>query len=306
MKLKFYLLWFDDEKSWIDAKIDYVREIIEENGFEWVEPTICNKEEELDGSYDDYDIILMDYSLVHGRKEGKTGADIINKIRTEGSFTNILFYSQYNVSELRQQIAEKNLDGVFCSNREDFFENFEKLFLTNIKKIEDVNNLRGLVMAETADLESIKNEIIEIYDNVSCTKKKEIIKKVLKKMTELNKKQKEVIDSKNENTPFKELMDLFDLYKKSYIVHKINYRREPPICDFTLTDFDRDIIKKRNLLAHVKEKIVKGASGKKIVLESEKNGEKLIFTRKEAKKIRKDISKYKKELETIKQFLESN
>ena len=306
MKLKFYLLWFDDEESWIDAKIGYVREIIEENGFEWVEPTICNKEEELDGSYDDYDIILMDYSLVHGRKEGKTGADIINKIRTEGNFTNILFYSQYNVSELRQQIAEKNLDGVFCSNREDFLENFEKLFLTNIKKIEDVNNLRGLVMAETADLESIKNEIIEIYDNVSCTKKKEIIKKLLKKMTELNKKQKDVIDSKNENTPFKELMDLFDLYKKSYIVHKINYRRESPICDFTLTDFDRDIIKKRNLLAHVKEKIVKGASGKKIVLESEKNGEKLIFTRKEAKKIRKDISKYKKELEKIKQFLESD
>jgi CheY-like chemotaxis protein len=304
MKLKFYLLWFDDEKSWIDAKIDYVREIIEENGFEWVEPTICNKEEELDGSYDDYDIILMDYSLVYGRKEGKTGADIINKIRTEGSFTNILFYSQYNVSELRQQIAEKNLDGVFCSNREDFLENFEKLFLANIKKIEDVNNLRGLVMAETADLESIKNEIIEIYDNVSCTKKKEIIKKVLKKITELNKKQKEVIELKNENTPFKELMDLFDLYKKSYIVHKIN-TRESPICDFTLADFDRDIIKKRNLLAHVKEKNIEGASGKKIVLESEKNGEKLIFTQEEAKKIRKDISKYKKELETIKQSLES-
>ncbi len=304
MKLKFYLLWFENEPDWIDGKINDVRNIIEENGFEWVEPTKCKKEEEFDGSYDDYDIILMDYRLVHGGKKGKTGADIISKIRTKGSFSNILFYSQYKVSELRLQIAKKNLDGVFCSHRNDFLENFENLFLTNIKKIEDVNNLRGLVMAETADLESIKNEIIEIYDKLSCPRKKEITRNILEKITELNGRQKGIIDSKNEDTPFEEIIELFDLYKKSYIVHKINNRSEP-ICDFKLSDFDKDIIKKRNLLAHVKERVIRDASGKKIVLESEKNGEKLVFTQEEAKKIRKDISKYKKELELIKQSLES-
>jgi hypothetical protein len=66
------------------------------------------------------------------------------------------------------------LDGVFCAHREEFLDKFEKLFNANIRKVEDVNNLRGLVMAETADLEEIKDEIIKLYDKHNNIKKDEI------------------------------------------------------------------------------------------------------------------------------------
>lgn len=296
MKIKFYLLWFENEPTWVEGKIDDLKEIIEESGFEWVDPTICKKETEFKGDYNDYDIILIDYRLVNGRKAGQTGADIIDKIRNNDCFTNIIFYSQEGEAALRTEIAAKSLDGVFCASRADFLDRFEKIFLANIKKIEDVNNLRGLVMAETADLEGIKEEIIIKYDEAKCSKKKEIVNKILESMRKSNLNQKIVLDSKNADTPFKELLDLLDFYKKSMIVHKIN-NRDSPISKFTHSKYNEEIITKRNLLAHVKEK--KHVSGE-IYLESKKGGtQKLIFSQDEAKKIRKDISKYKKELEKI-------
>ena len=296
MKIKFYLLWFEDQQDWIDSKIEDVKDIIEENGFEWVKPTICKKESDFSGNYNDFDIILIDFRLVSGKKSGKTGGDIINKIRTTDCFTNIIFYSQEGEPVLRKEIANKELDGVYCVNRPDFLDRFEKIFLTNIKKIEDVNNLRGLVIAETADLESMKEEIIKLYDNASCPKKITITKNILKEMVDSANSHKTFLDSKDEGTPFKDLLDKFDLSKKSIIVHRIN-NRNTPIAKFVHSKFNEEIIVKRNLLAHVKEK--KNASGE-VYLESKKlKGQKLTFSQDEAKKIRKDISRYKNELQKI-------
>ena len=155
-------------------------------------------------------------------------------------------------------------------------------------------------MAETADLESIKDEIIALYDLADCSKKKSITKKLIKEISDANNSKRGFLDSKDENTALKELLDLLDLYRKSMIVHRIN-KRAKPVTSFKHSEFDRDIIKKRNLLAHVKED--RDATSKKIFLRSEKNGEVLTFSHEEAKKIRTDISKYKKELEKLKESL---
>jgi len=305
MRLKFYLLWFENENEWIDSKIDSIKEIIEEHGFEWVPPKICKNEEEFTGNYDEYDMVLMDYALTQGRTDGKTGANVIKSIRSKECLTTILFYSQYGEKKLREEIANRFLDGIFCADREGFLEKFEDLFVSSIKKIEDVNNLRGLVMAETADLEGTKEEIIDLYDSISCPKKKEITKEILSNVRNSNDSTKKFLDSKSEDSPFKEILHLLDLYKKSTIVHKINSRGES-ICDFLHEKFDEEIIQKRNLLAHVKEKIIENDSGKEIILESEKSGKKLIFSQEEAKKIRKAICNYKKELEKLRDSLKND
>lgn len=305
MRLKFYLLWFEDSEDWIESKIDSIKEVVEEHGFEWVPPTICKNEEGFTGDYNDYDMIFMDYALAQGSADGKTGANIIKSIRLKECLTTILFYSQHGEAKLRKEIANRFLDGVFCADREDFIGKFENLFVTNIKKIEDVNNLRGLVMAETSDIEGIKEEIIDLYDSISCSKKKEITEHILSNIKDSNHKTKEFLDSKNETTPFKEILSLLDLYKKSMIIDKINSRSEA-VCDFTHSDFDEKIIQKRNLLAHVKEKTINDGSTKKIILESERDGKNLVFSQEEAKKIRKDISKYKQELEKLRDSLKIN
>lgn len=297
MRLKFYILWFENEPTWVDEKAKDVKEIIEDNGFEWVEPTVCEKEGEFQGNYKGFDMILVDYRLVDGGKDGQTGADIIGKIR-EDCFSNILFYSQSGEVALRKEITNKNLDGVFCADRSDFLDRFEKVFLAYIKKIEDVNNLRGLVMAETADLESLSAEIIELYDRVKCPKKKEYIKKDIKEMLAMANKQKTFFESKDNNTTFKELLEWLDFYRKSIIIDRIN-KRGMPVSGFTQSTFNEEIIVKRNLLAHVIESKKDG----KIVLESKNQNRSLIFSQEEARQIRKDILRYKSEFDEIKQQL---
>ena len=295
MKIKFYILWFENEPTWVDGKTDDVKEIIEDNGFEWVQPTLCKKEGEFTGNYNEFDMILVDYRLVDGGRDGQTGADIIGKIR-EGCFSNILFYSQNGEADLRNEIADKNLDGVFCADRSDFLEKFESVFLSYIKKIEDVNNLRGLVMAEASDLESLTTEIIETYDGVACLKKKQYMKKVIKEKLASANNQKTFFESKNENTTFKELLEQLDFYRKSIMIDRID-KRCTPVLGFTQSTFNDEIIVKRNLLAHVIESKKDG----KVVLKSK--NKLLVFSQEEAKKIRKDILKYKSELDQIKQRL---
>lgn len=295
MRIKFYILWFENEPTWVAGKTEDVKEIIEENGFEWVQPTVCKKEGEFNGNYNEFDMILVDYRLVDGERDGQTGADIIGKIR-EDCFSNILFYSQKGEADLRKEIADKNLDGVFCADRSDFLERFESVFFSYIKKIEDVNNLRGLVMAEAADLESLTAEVIEMYDGVACQKKKEYTKKVIEEMLASANDQKTFFESKDENTTFKVLLERLNFYRKSIIIDRIN-RRGTPVSSFAQITFYEEIIAKRNLLAHVIESKKDG----KVVLESK--DKRLIFSQDEARKIRKDILKYKTELEKIKKSL---
>ena len=304
MRLKFYLLCFEDSEDWINSKIEHIKDVVEERGFELVPPKICKNEEEFKGDYRDYDMILMDYDLTSGSADGKTGANIIKSIRSQKCLTTILFYSQNGETKLRQEIAREFLDGVFCAHREDFIEKFEKLFTTNIKKIEDVNNLRGLVMAETSDIEEITEEVINLYDSISCPKKKEITKAIVSDTKKFHINRKKLLESKNDTTPFNEILKLLDLSKKSIIIHKIN-SRNTAVCDFIHKDFDEKIIQKRNLLAHVKEKIIKYGKIKKTILKSGKNGKKLIFSQDEAKQIRKDILKYKQELEKLRNSLKT-
>ena len=45
MRLKFYLLWFEDSEDLIESKIDSIKEVVEEHGFEWVSPNICKNED---------------------------------------------------------------------------------------------------------------------------------------------------------------------------------------------------------------------------------------------------------------------
>jgi len=300
MRIKFYILWFENEPTWVDGKIEDIKEIIEENGFEWVEPTICKKEEEFNGDYDRFDMILVDYRLVDGGRDGQTGADIISKIR-EDCFSNIIFYSQNGEAVLRKEIAHKNLDGVFCADRSDFLDKFENVFLSYIKKIEDINNLRGLVMAETADLESITEDIIELYDNIDCPKKREIVKQTIDEILKNVNKDREFVESMDESSQLIDLLKKLNFFRKSLTTHRINKRCISP-SDFKHELFNNEIIVKRNLLAHVTERKAEG----KVVLESK--NESLIFSQEEAKKIRKDILKYKSELESIRTTLlgESN
>ena len=161
MRIDYRILWFEDNASSYSTKKAFVKNIIEDFGFNFVEPR-----NEVDGSnietipYSMYDLIIADMSLANG----STSIKLMDAIRKKSVFTEVLFYSSNGEKVVREELAKYNIDGAYCSGRDndDFEFKVREVIYTLIKKTQDLNSLRGLVMAETSELDK-KMEDISFY-----------------------------------------------------------------------------------------------------------------------------------------------
>lgn len=160
MRLKYKILWIENEEDWVDSIYDQIQEHLSDLGFEFEKKLIAKEEESV--IYDEYDLILMDLNLA----EQPNGAELIERIRNLNVFTDIVFYSSIEIELLREKGREKNLEGVYYSGRtpdSSFVRKVCQVIDSTIKKVQDLSNLRGLVMAEVSDLDSLMDEIIQKY-----------------------------------------------------------------------------------------------------------------------------------------------
>lgn len=160
MKLKYRILWIENEQDWVESIEDQIQEYLEDLGFTYDMKLIGKEEKNI--AYNDYDLILMDLNLA----DQPNGAELISKIRDLGTYTDVVFYSSMGIDELRAKGKEKELEGVYYSGRtpETSFVNKVKAVIdSTLKKVHDLNNLRGLVMAEVSELDSRMTSLIEKY-----------------------------------------------------------------------------------------------------------------------------------------------
>lgn len=160
MRLKYKILWIENEEDWVDSIYDQIQEHLSDLGFEFEKKLIAKEEESV--NYDEYDLILMDLNLA----EQPNGAELIERIRNLNVFTDIVFYSSVGIDTLREKGREKNLEGVYYSGRtpdSSFVRKVCQVIDSTIKKVQDLSNLRELVMAEVSDLDSLMDEIIVKY-----------------------------------------------------------------------------------------------------------------------------------------------
>lgn len=159
MKLKYRILWIENEQDWVESIEDQIQEYLEDLEFIYERTLIGKEEKNID--YNNYDLILMDLNLA----DQPNGAELISKIRNLGVYTDVVFYSA-RIDELKAKGKEKDLEGVYYSGRtpETSFVNKVKAVIdSTIKKVQDLNNLRGLVMAEVSELDSRMTSLIEKY-----------------------------------------------------------------------------------------------------------------------------------------------
>lgn len=74
MRLKYKILWYDNDKDWVESIEEDVKEIIEECCFE-SEITLRSKDDEK--KYKDFDLVLMDLNL----EDEPSGDKLIESIR---------------------------------------------------------------------------------------------------------------------------------------------------------------------------------------------------------------------------------
>lgn len=296
MKLKYKILWIENEKDWVESIEDQIQEYLEDLGFIYERTLIGKEEKNID--YNNYDLILMDLNLA----DQPNGAELISKIRNLGVYTDVVFYSA-RIDELKAKGKEKDLEGVYYSGRtpETSFVNKVKAVIdSTIKKVQDLDNVRGLVMAEVSELDVRMLSLIDIYyiQKGSEAKTKEFKKHLVddiekatrKKLTSSDNCDKQCKHKWNGFTIQEIVNDFeFDASRKARAIRliidteKIPYKAKNK--NF-FEDYLQDMLNMRNNLAHCVSCI---KDGKEILIT--KKGE-MEFDEKKFKEIRKQIKRY--------------
>lgn len=297
MKLKYNLLWIENEEDWMESVEEDIKSMVEDNAFEYVRYN-CKQEE--DGlNYNAYDLILMDLNL----DSQPSGDLLIKKIRENGIYTDVVFYSAGGLENIKQKAREYNLEGVYFSgrNKVQFVEKVTKVIETTIRKVQDLNNLRGLVMGEVSELDALMQSVLEKYftnqerlavlhDKVTKDREKSIHKS-LENLSSNKCDKKCTLSLRNKN--IKEIAEIYDSSQRArsigVILKDLNIEGQFAIDNERFfVSYKNEIIEKRNNLAHCESKMEDGVE----ILCTRKGN--VTFDAEDFKKIRQDIAKYNK------------
>ncbi|WP_044206033.1 response regulator [Flammeovirga sp. OC4] len=298
MRINYNLLWIEDDDSWFETTKELLDDYIDDLGF-ILNVRRCNSFEEVQGLTDEdissFDLMLVDFNL----SGSEHGDDVIQNIRDREILTEVIFYSSA-VESVRDGMRKHTLEGVYSSDRADINLKFEQVVSLTLRKIQAVNTMRGLIMAETSDLDKIMLDITALLLN-----NEEHSSKMEEYLTDQVSSTFEKIQSlKEDKKPFIEKISdarLFTSFHKAKSINqylKITGKKGEQF----FNNYNREIISVRNLFAHVTEEAREGQK----VLISHFSGQEEEFTEERCIEIRKNLIKYRKKLEQIKLEIEDN
>lgn len=305
MRIKYNILWIENEQTWLETAVKFVLQLLDENGFDFTPTHVKTKEEvtvllETDPSLKSYDLILVDFQL----DKGERGDVIIENIREHKIYTEIVFYSQ-DLPGIRKILSEKFIDGVYVTHRNgaEFRDKVEKVFLSTVKKIQDISAIRGLVMSETSELDNkVFNIISSFFSKFPNDSQNEIRGYIFQELIGNLAEKGKILQGLLDNTANHSLVHngYFDAYKKARILGRIiECINNKDLIDKKtfVVRYIAEIIDVRNELAHCVEKIV----GSDTVLQTKK-GDK-FFDEAGCKKIRQNIREHLGHLDAIEGFI---
>lgn len=168
MRLEFRILWFEDQPTNIKPFENTIRSGLARLGFE---PVIDSRVVVSGGNdpmanlpaQQDVDLVLMDWRLGGGHD----GAHLAKRVRAIFRNTDIIFYSSEAPKKLREIIFNQDIDGVYCCNRESLTDRTMGIIKAQVRKVMDLNHMRGIVMAATSDLDHAITECLEMVQKLA-------------------------------------------------------------------------------------------------------------------------------------------
>lgn len=262
MRIVYNVLWFENDEGWLKQAVKGIGNLLDDYGFILKESIHKDgsKIEELISAIQskiiDVDIIFMDFKL----SGNVNGEKLINTIRKRNLFTEILFYSQ---NENVKQIIESafgSVEGIYYSGRDNFRAKAKDVIWHTIKKIEDVESMRGLIMGATSEIENLMKEITLEYIEVCGKETKDSIAQPI--FDEVGKHVKEKYEKHAEYLPSLNLKklakdnDMFSANKKAYAIQAIiNEIKHPDLNELLGDSFYKsitDMMLIRNKFGHCK------------------------------------------------------
>lgn len=264
MRLRFQLLVVDDNPDSIGNSVQSLRDHLEATGFT-LEVRVASgadlSPERLRAiarqSGKEFNLVAVDYNL--GR-EDVNGARAAQLLRTRMRFTDMIFYSSDPGIRLLDELANQNVAGVFISTRDELDDGLKGLADTIIGKAVDLNHMRGIAMAEVAEMDVMMEEVLEMIFSCSdpsvAKKAKRTLDRLLEGGKEALRKLEEVVAG-GDILAILPNTEVFGSGKRFQAINRVvSVLQDGPIDALkAFGTFEGDIIANRNTLAHAKEEI---------------------------------------------------
>lgn len=298
MRIEYKILWVEDVEDWFKDSKGLLDDFLENLGFVST-VRFCKSFKEVEEEYSlnqlkEYDIVFVDFKLASSQ-DGDVIIDFIRKQDNNSILTDIIFYSS-DIESVRDKLKENGFEGVYTSLRKEFIDKAEKVIKSTIKKVQEVNSMRGLIMAETSDLDEL---MLEITLKMLNTEQKEVYEKYILEevISTIERDKNKAIDKSVSISDKVRISKIFTSFHKAKCINKLY--KTAKIGQDQFFERYKQVIFIRNNFAHVKESVIDGEK----VLISHSSGKEIIFNESECIKIRKTLIEFRKELEEINEQL---
>ncbi len=297
MRLDLKVLWIDDQPRHIHSVREAIQGRLQDEGFhlEVVEASGLDGVAEHIGTdiqSDGIDLVLVDYDL----GAGSGGDQVLTLVKQRFPYKDIVFYSAEGTDNLRRIAFEQKVDGVYFSTRhslaDDVYENIRSM----LRKIMDVDHMRGIVMSASSDIDYIIEETLLKIDGKrteteQATYRVDVIARLNKKLggwaTDLGKAEKK--DSFGALLRLRSICGADERLKM--LIRVLESKVDSPSTQIEMAKVYRDeVIPRRNKLAHV---ILKVNNGEKVLAGESEDNQQEVFTSEDLTKLRCDLIEHR-------------
>jgi hypothetical protein len=203
-------------------------------------------------------------------------------------YTEVIFYTAGEASALWNAISEKKLEGVFVSNRGLILEKISKVGRQSIRKVLDIENMRGIVMAEVGQIDLILGDILLIgLSGLSEENLNTVFKRFHKEASKQNQEFSDRLARFIENPSIDELIEMCDSNKRWENFNRLWKYHDKLKDEAKFGDYKIDVLDLRNMLAHGSPTAVDGG-----YLFSHRDKE-FLYNEAASEELRHSVMKYK-------------
>lgn len=260
MKLEFKLLIVDDQPDSIGEAVGFLSDHLETKGFTLEESHVADFAETgirqlTHNQGKEYDLVIVDYHLDSDITDGAIAA---RQLRQDLRYTDMVFYSSDSSVKLHAELARESVDGVFVETRDNLGDALTGLADTVIGKAVDLDHMRGIAMAEVAEMDVAMEETLKGAFQTTDDRWNDVKERTIEKLEIYMQDKLERLNKRLNEGGLTDVVgdgSLFTAAQKIRAVIRIA-RRLPnidPTMLSVLIEYENEVLANRNLLAHAKE-----------------------------------------------------
>ena len=259
MRLDFNVLWVEDQPRLVQSQIKVIATHMKDHGFEF-QPTLCRSMDEVRGRVadsvftDEIDLILVDWDLGE-HVEGQTA---ISEIREHIQYKDVIFYSANNaVNELRKLAFASELEGIYYVTREGLVDEVVGVFESLVKKVLDLDHVRGIVMGATSDIDYMVTEcLLRLHNNADSGGKQSLLTDALNRVDRKLEELVESIDKLKKVDAFPKVLEVHAVFTANDRLRMLSQLLEDDALKAhagyrpDVTAYIANVVPDRNILGH--------------------------------------------------------